>query len=334
MHGMETTDRMFSVREAPWHGLGKVLTDYPARAVAMAEAGLEWTVEETAIYRKVEREGTSDWTPAPTFPKIGDWKALYRSDTNDILHVAKDSYAVVQNIVGFEIGEALLDADQAVLYETGGSIKGGAQCYLTLRVNEPVLIDGDDSPTFPYVVVTWTHDGSGAVQARATNVRVVCWNTLSASEAEAARTGRKFTFRHTKNVMSKIDDAKQALAGVRAEHGAFVEIANELARIDVSDETRERFVTTFVPMPEADVISDRVRENILRARNQVRGLFTGQSIPEAHRNTAYGLLLAGGEYLDHLRASRNSDTYLGRTLLRDEALKAKLVPQIKQLVSV
>lgn len=326
-HGMESNDRMFSVREAPWHGLGKVLDDYPLRAVAMAEAGLEWLVEEAPIFRRT----TSPI--GPSFVPVEGWKQLYRDDTGDILNVAKDSYGVVQNIVGFEIGEALLDADQAVKYETGGSIKGGAQCYLTLRVDEPVTISGDNSPTYPYVVVTWTHDGSGAVQARATNVRVVCWNTLSASEAEAARTGRKFTFRHTKNVMDKIGDAKRAIAGVRQEHSLFKVIANELAGISVSDETREQFVTTFIPKPEADVISDRVLDNILKARKDVRGLFESASIPEAHRNTAYGLLLAGTEYLDHLRASRNSDTYLGRTLLRDESLKAKLVPQIKQLVA-
>lgn len=325
-HGMESSDRMFSVREAPWHRLGTVLSEYPTRVLAMAEAGLDWTVESTSIHRKLDGGDRGI-----TFPTLGGWQALYRSDTMDVLHVAKDSYEIVQNVVGFELGEALLDADQAVLYETGGSIKGGKQCYLTLRVDEPVTISGDNSETFPYVVVTWTHDGSGAVSARATNIRVVCWNTLSASEAESQRTGRSFTFRHTKNVMAKLDEAKQALAGVRSDHGAFVEIANELAALAVTDETRERFVRTFVPMPEADVISDRVRENIERARKQVRGTFDSPSIPEAHRNTAYGLLLAGTEYLDHLRASRNSDTYLGRTLLRDEALKTKLVPTIREL---
>ena len=332
-HGYEATDRMFSVREVPWmrsllrDDQVAVLSEYPGRAAAMALAGLEWTVEETDLHRKLDRFGTF------TFPKLAGWKALYRSDTQDVLHVAKDSYEIVQNIVGFEIAEALLGADQAVLYETGGSVKGGRQCFLSLRVNEPVTITGDNSPQFPFVVVTWTHDGSGSFNARNVSVRPVCMNTISAGEAEGARTGRQFTFRHTKNVLAKIDDAKRALSGVREEHAAFVEIANELAEISISDETRERFVRTFVPMPEADIISDRVRDNIETARAAVRGLFVGQTIPEAHRNTAYGLLLAGGEYLDHIRASRNSDTYLGRTILRDEPLKAKLIPQIRELVS-
>jgi len=65
----------------------------------------------------------------------------------------------------------------------------------------------------------------------------------------------------------------------------------------------------------------------------VRAIFDGPTIPEAHRNTAYGLVQAGIEYLDHLRSYRNSDTYLGRTLLRDEPLKRKLVPMVRELAA-
>ena len=103
--------------------------------------------------------------------------------------------------------------------------------------------------------------------------------------------------------------------------------------MSVSDEQRERFVTTFIPKPEAEVISDQVLDNILRERAKVRAIFDGPTIPEAHRNTAYGLVQAGIEYLDHLRSYRNSDTYLGRTLLRDEPLKRKLVPMVRELAA-
>jgi phage/plasmid-like protein (TIGR03299 family) len=258
---------------------------------------------------------------------------LFRGDTGDILHVSKDTYEVIQNQVGMDLMEALLDADKAVLFETGGSTFGGKTCYLTAKVDEPVAIDGDDSAIYPYVVVTWSHDGTAAMQARSTNVRVVCWNTLSLSEAQAKRSGRNFTFRHTKNVKDRIVEAKRAIAGVRNDTADFIELANELAAIAISDAQREAFVVTFVPKPAADVVSDQVLDNINKARAQVRSTFDSPSIPEAHRNTAYGLVLAGGEYLDHLRAYRSSDTYLGRTLLKDDALKARLVPMVRKLVA-
>lgn len=331
-HGLTDTDRVFSVRLPIWHAAmgtnSLVLEDYPTRQQMLDASGLGWTVEEAEVFAK-----GYDLRLGTTFKPVQGWKMLQRSDNGDILHVSKDSYEIVQNITAVEIGEALVNASGgAAKFETGGSIKGGKVCFLTLKLDEPIVISGDNSETVPFVNVAWSHDGSGSVRADATGIRTVCQNTWKASEAEGERSGRTFTFRHTKNVMARIEDAKRALTGAREDLGAFRAIAEELAAIPVSDETRERFVTTFVPMPEADVISDRVRENILRARTQVRGLFEGVTIPEAHRNTAYGLMLAGGEYLDHLRAARNSDTYLGRTLLRPEPLKVKLIPTIRELV--
>jgi phage/plasmid-like protein (TIGR03299 family) len=310
-----------------------MLETAPETRMARIEAGGHtFTVEEHDVYLRREEETEGRAQPEATFPKLEGWKALTRADTGDVLHVARGSYEVVQNIVGHELFEAL--SQGARLDDgTGGTVKGGAVCYLSARVDEPQQVTGDDSPIYPYVVVLWTHDGSGALQARRTTVRPVCWNTISLGEAEARRSGRNFTFRHTKNVLARIEEAKRVIAGAREETAAFVELANELARISVTDEQRERFVTTFIPKPEAEVISDHVLDNILRERSKVRAIFESPTIPEVHRNTAYGLVQAGIEYLDHLRAYRNSDTYLGRTLLRDEPLKRKLVPMVRELAT-
>lgn len=336
-HEMTANDRMFSVRVAPWHmGMGTnvtLLPDHPDPATVLVEAGLDWTVEEEEFYRKIVWVPSVDGAGDVKYEAVPGTRLLVRSDTSSILSVQKDSYAVVQNQVGAEIMDALL-GDGNVKYETGGSTRDGAVCYLTARIDEDMSVQGDDSAIFPYLVVTWAHDGSAAMQARATNVRVVCQNTISLSEAEAERTGRRWTFRHTSRVHDRIAEARDTLRGVREEATAFQELANELAAISVSDVQREDFVQRFIPAPESTVvISDRVLDNINTARSKVRGLFDGTTIPEAHRNTAYGLLLAGTEYADHLRGARNSDTYLNRTLLREEKLKQALVPMIREVVA-
>ncbi len=336
-HEMTENDAMYSVREAPWHmgmGTNVLMLDVApeTRMLRIDAAGHGFTVEENDVHLRREGPAGELAQPTTTFPKVRGWKALTRSDTGDILSVARGSYEVVQNIVGHELFEALSKGAQ-LDDGTGGTVRNGAVCYLSARVDEPQLVYGDNSPIYPYVVVMWTHDGSGALQARRTSVRPVCWNTISLGEAEARRAGRNFTFRHTKNVLARIEEAKRVIAGAREETNAFVELANELARMPVTDTQREQFVTTFIPKPEAEVISDQVLDNILRERAKVRGIFDGPTIPEAHRNTAYGLVQAGIEYLDHLRAYRNSDTYLGRTLLRDEPLKKKLVPMVRKLAA-
>jgi phage/plasmid-like protein (TIGR03299 family) len=346
-HGYTISDQMFSVREIPWvqgvrtiDGLGtvkvSVLDEYPGREVAERESGLAWKVEESEVFRRIERQDVygSGTGSQVSFPKLPGWKLLQRSDNGELLHVARDSYGVVQNAVGFDILELLLDADSNVRYETGGSLKGGAQCYITARVDEPFQIDGDDSVTFPYVVVTWAHDGSGAVQARYTNVRVVCANTLGASDLESKRSGRNFTFRHTSNVNARIEDAKKALAGVREETNVFIEAANELAAIVISSEQRHEFVERFLPIPTESLATERVIANARAEQEKVLGLLVNSpTIPDAHRYTAYGLVLAGSEYADHLRRFRNQDTYLSRTLMRENPLKAKLTDLVKEVVA-
>lgn len=331
-HEMTMLDKMYSVRIAPWHiGMGTnvmMLDSAPEnRPERMALAGHDFAVVEEVLYRRVPNV-----FGAEAFVPVDNWNIIKRSDTDDVLNVAKDTYHIVQNDIGHEIFEALsegADMDDG----TGGTIKNGAMCYLCAKVNHNYGVKGDDSPINPYIVVTWTHDGTGAFQARATSVRVVCWNTLSASEMQAKASGRNFTFRHTKNIMERIEDAKQVIAGAKLDTLNFIELGNELASIAINNSIREQFIEWFIPMPESKfIISDRVLDNILDARQNLRNIFYSDTIPEYHRYTAYGLMQAGIEYLDHIRGYRNRDTYLGRTLLRDEPMKKKLVPMIRELV--
>lgn len=325
-------DQMYSVREAPWHlgsGTNVIMLDTApeTRQLRMELSGQNWLVEEQDVFQLEPGQfGFGD-----TYKVIPNWKLLTRNDNGVLLNVARDSYEVVQNVVGHELFEAL--SGEADLGDgTGGTVKNGAQCYLSARVNSSISIPGDDSPIFPYIVVTWSHDGSGAVKARRTTVRVVCWNTLSASEAEARRSGREFTFRHTSRILDRIAEAKRLLEGVQRDTDAFIELADELVHIEVDADMQEEFIRLFIPEPPTTtVISDRVLDNINEARGKVRGILAGPTIPELHKNTGYGLVSAGVEYLDHLRNFRDSGTYLGRTLLRDEPLKAKLVPIVRKL---
>jgi phage/plasmid-like protein (TIGR03299 family) len=320
---MTDEDTMFSVRETPWHGLGSVLDGYPSRELAMQAAGLNWSVDEAPV-----------WAERPnSFGKLDGWKALSRSDTGTVLNVARESYGTIQNTVGFEFLEALME-DRNVLLETGGSVGGGATCYVSARIDEAFFVAGDTSTIYPFAVVNWSHDGSASLQGRVTNVRTVCRNTLSAGEAEGQRTGRQFSIRHAGNWQARVDEAKALLTGARDGAKAFQALANELANIHVTEYQRGEFVRTFLPAPVGLVISDQVMDNINTERSKVYALFQGKTIPAEHQDTAYGWLLAGGEYLDHLKGYRNQDTLTKRTLLSHSAFKAKLVPEIRKLVGV
>ena len=49
--------------------------------------------------------------------------------------------------------------------------------------------------------------------------------------------------------------------------------------------------------------------------------------------TAYGLVQAAGEYLDHVRVARSWETRLNRTLIRPEPLKHRALTLIRQITT-
>lgn len=321
-------DQGFAVREASWHRQETLLDHFPTREEGMALAGHDFEMIERPVYVGEEPGSILD---LDTRKRLDGWKAITRADNGAVLHVTKDSYTIIPNSVGWDIAEAL--GGEGARFETGMTLKDGAVCLVCVWLDEPVFIAGDDSATLPYGIVRWTHDGSGSLVCRSTSVRVVCSNTDEASAFEARKRGTEFSFRHTKNAMERIEDAKMAIRGIRTAHEEYVELANELATIGITAEQRERFVVEFLPMPPESLVSERVRTNVEEGRTLVRNLFNGPTIPEAHKLTAYGLRLAGVEYLDHLRGYRNADTYVGRQLLRTEPAKAKLATLINEVVS-
>lgn len=319
----------FFVREPAWHGMGVVLDDYPDRETAMKLAGHDFDIVESPVrFETVNEDGLG------VLRKAEGWKAHRRSDTGQLIHISQDTFEGIPNSVAYDVAELLFD--QGFRYETGITLKDGAQCAITLRLDEPITIGGDDSVVLPFGCLSWAHDGSGSLKVRSGTIRQVCANTVSASEAEGRKLGVDFTFRHTKNVMERIADAKDAVKGVRAGLDVYRQLAEELATIQVTPTQRDLFVSTIIGdrdgvVSKSSTVSERVKANIEGERVKVLSLFMGRTIPEAHTLTGYGLWLAGGEYFDHLRAYRSKDSYVRRTLLSDNPAKASLAKTIREL---
>jgi phage/plasmid-like protein (TIGR03299 family) len=327
-------DQGFFVREPAWHGMGVVLDDYPGRAEAMRLAGHDFRI----IERPVLVQGNTSQRVAEGF------KGLVRVDTGEeksashgsILNITRDTYAVIQNDTAWDIADVLFD--QGFQYETGITLDDGRICAITLALNEPITLPGDDSVTVPFGCLSWSHDGSGALRVRSGSIRQVCANTVAASEAEGKNLGTEFTFRHTKNVHERIEDAKLAVRGARKALDIYRTLAEELGRIPVTPEQRDLFVSTIIGdrdgiVSKSATVSERVKDNIETERAKVNSLFFGKTIPVDHVLTGYGLHLAGVEYFDHLRNYRSQDSYVKRTLLTDNPAKASLVKTIREVVA-
>jgi phage/plasmid-like protein (TIGR03299 family) len=201
-------------------------------------------------------------------------------------------------------------------------------------LDEPFQIPGDKSLTLPMMALTNTFDGQGSLRAGYTSVRVVCANTFAASEAEQDRHGHTFVFRHTKNWRERVEDARNAINGLRDDTKKYVDAMTHLAGVRVTPVVTEQFVREFIPTPPDGLISDRVADNIARDRAKLRELIVSDTVEGSGvGGTAYGLVQAAGEFLDHVRGFRSRDTYVGRQLLRPEPLKSKAITLVRDLVT-
>lgn len=320
-------DTGFSVRTPAWHGLGLVPDTYPESVEQAREwAGLTWEPRKVEAFIKVRQPAgvgpdgelieADEYLPMPS-------RIMVRDDTNGFLGAVSPDYQPITNESMFSFLEALVG--QGCQFETAGSVKDGAMVWALAYLPEPYTLPGDTSESLPYVAVTNSHDGTGSFRAMATQVRIVCWNTIQAAHADSGKRGTYYEFRHTGNVADRVEQAKAAIRGLKADTEEWLALAAELLGMTVSSVQLDHFVSEFIPMPEADTISPRVRSNIDAARTTFRNLYLSAVTNEAHRGTALGLVNASVEYLDHLRGYRSQDTYLGRQVLRPEPLKAKAV---------
>ena len=321
-------DTGFTVRTPAWHGLGNVLADAPDTIEeARRAAGLEWEPRKVPCYQKVQElvgmcvDGSPFYKEG--YVEVPDAALIERDDTNAVIGAGVGiDYQPILNQTMFEVAEALTQA--GAQYDTGGSLRGGSTVWALLKLDEPFQLPGDSSACYPYVSVVNYHDGSGSMKAQTGSIRIVCQNTESMASLESKRTQLCYTFRHTANVMERIDEAKQAISGARHERNDWLELANELLGLRADSQSYQAFLDEFIPRPVALVISDRVESNIQAARAKFTGCYNSVTNETAH-GTALGLVNTAIEYLDHLRAYRSQDTYINRTLLRPEPLKGLAV---------
>jgi phage/plasmid-like protein (TIGR03299 family) len=340
-------DTGFSVRQPMWHGGGLVLDEYPTDwNDARDKADLLWEPRAVPTFQQliVAIDDVNDTDvvlgeaehagQVRIFRPLSDHKLIERDDTEAVLGVVGDGFELVQHDEMGEIIESILGVEPGLVkFETAGSCRGGAQVWALAYLDEPYRVPGDQSDTYPFLALLNAHDGSGACKLVRTQVRVVCWNTYRAAEMEGQRTGMQFSFRHTATVHERLDEAKQALSGLRDEAKAWNELATDLFGMPADEVAFNHFLADFIPEPVEDIVSPRVRDNVETARRIFKSMYLDSPTSDAHRGTALGLVDTAVEYLDHVRGFRNQDTYLGRTLLRPEPLKAKAVLLARQACS-
>lgn len=191
-------ESMFSTRVVPWHGMGIILKDYPTFDEAIIKAGMDWTVEKVPAVH-IEKG------KVVTIP--GEFE-IRRSTDFQHYGFVKDSYVEFQNQELFDLAKEM--AGLGAYLESAGSLDHGRTLWICAKTEGTVFAEEkiDD-----YFILTNTHGGGGAIRAALSATRVVCQNTLNAALKGASRS---WSYRHTTNVKSHVDEAVQTLKNGKA----------------------------------------------------------------------------------------------------------------------
>jgi len=284
-------ETMMYTGSKPWHGLGVAVEGAQHAASAIKAAGLDWNVEKRDLY--------AAGAAGQTAQLVGDYKAIVRVSDEKALGIVGKRYQPFQNVEAFDFFDGVV-GEHAAMYETAGSLDDGRRIFLLAKLPSSIKVTRDDVVD-KYLLLSNTHDGSGAIRMHYTPIRVVCQNTLNAA-MRGFNTKDGVSIRHTKNARQKIDEAKSVLGLANRYYDVLGETFKALAQTKYTVKQSIALVNHLFPSSEEE-IATRTKNNREAALNLMEN-GVGQKKIEGTAWAAYNGIT---EYSDHHRSTRVSE---------------------------
>jgi phage/plasmid-like protein (TIGR03299 family) len=214
----------------------------------------------------------------------------------------------LQNEDLFSFGDNILDGGGR--WETAGSIRGGRVVFGSLALERETILDpnGVADKVKTYLLINTSHDGSIAIQASITPVRVVCANTLNlALGSKRGRNAIKQTFkiRHTQTANGKVQVARETLGLANKYMDAFDVMAKAMIEKEITAQQFNDIVLAAYPKPD-----EEKKGALTRWTNKIdviNDIYTGEFNGMIAGN-AWGAFNALTERLDWHRSARGGNT--------------------------
>jgi phage/plasmid-like protein (TIGR03299 family) len=306
-HNLETNGNevAFALRGTPaWHNLANRIfsqDEEVSTQLMLDEAKLSnWDVRLSPVAEHIP----SEWNDSSGAQYVIRNNPF--GNGTDVLSVVGSRYKVVQNEDLFSFADNILDGDSRCAWESAGSLKAGKVVFGSLTVPREMVLDpqGANDKTKLYLIVWTSHDGSVAVQAAITPVRVVCQNTLNLAMKSAKQS---FKIRHTQTAEGKIQIARETLGLTLGYFDEFEKSAQELFKQEITDKQFQDIVKTIYPKPEKDAS----KLAITKWDNKVillNDLYHNSPTNANIKGTKWGAFNALTERLDYFRSTRKSNS--------------------------
>jgi phage/plasmid-like protein (TIGR03299 family) len=266
----------------------------------------------------------TDYIPE-TFNDVSQNSLVLRTNPfnggTDVLATVGKRYHVLQNEELFAFADNIHDADPNCRWESAGSLKKGKIVFGTVDIPRTMVLDpqGANDETKLYLIVWTSHDGSVAVQAAITPVRVVCQNTLNLAMKNAKQS---FKIRHTQSVEGRIQVARETLGLALGYFDEFEKEAQGLFAQSITDAEFSKLIRTIYPKPDVEN-----KGTLKKWENKVvliDDLYHNSPTNATIKGTKWGAFNALTERLDYFRSGRgNSETLMAGASGFDPILTAE-----------
>jgi phage/plasmid-like protein (TIGR03299 family) len=252
-----------------------------------------------------QRDGITPQGISPAYGTPVEHRAVYRDDTGAILGVVGPDYTPLQNAAAMGWFQPFLDAGVAQ-FETAGSLREGKRVFALARITDENG-DGVTAEVSPgdrvaaFILLSHGHDGTLAVRAGFTPIRVVCANTLALAHGDGR--SQLIRLKHTRNVEAALAAVRETMDTGAQAFRATVEQYRALRRMGCNPADLARYVVSVFE-PGADV-KDPKRKAELESRMvaRIEPLYLSGRGAELTGASWFGAYNAVTEYLQHERGS-------------------------------
>jgi phage/plasmid-like protein (TIGR03299 family) len=227
--------------EVPWHGLGKPVPADLTPTQMLEAAQLDWSVVKVPLF--AERNGKR----LPT-----SRSALVRDRDDRVLDVISNDWEPVQNAEAFGFFHDWVMAGDMEM-NTAGSLRGGRMIWALAKIKDGAFdaVKGDKVESF--LLFSNPHQYGRSIEVRATNIRVVCNNTLTYALSKKANS--MIRLNHSRKFDAEM--VKETLGFTKANTEIYKERSRFLATKHCTKEQIHEYLNRLFPIGEGSVRPDR-----------------------------------------------------------------------------
>ena len=302
-HGIRENDRPIFVGKPAWHRLGKVMEAHLPADQLLAEAGMDtYEAEKVPVF-------------SPEGEEVEGWKAIRRSDTKESWGMVQDSFIPLQAKEWLDTIVSLTEDDSELLFDSIGTYDNGRVMFASVQLSSFGVGLNNSDENYNYANFVNGHYGM-AYHANASSFRIECQNLTLLNISMAKKAKALVTFRHTKNISSRVSQARDAILRVKQSSKEFAKQAKAMADKPLNTNLVAEYFCNLYKKVEGTFVDNPTNAQEQRKKNRQdkiigEWIWNFQANPTQQTNGIQGTLWAAynavTSHTDHQRTIRVSE---------------------------